>query len=355
MKKIPANSHGSANGSASGSKVTSVDVARIAGVSQSTVSRTLADGGSKVTAATRARVLAAAAELGYTPNAIARSLITRQTNIVGIVATNLGSPFQPYVVEKFLGALQQMGRQALVFTAPPDQEVDDILPLILQYRVDGLIITSATLSSARLEAHARERTPIILFNRSMPGEHITTVCCDNVQGGRMVADRLVDAGHRRFACIVGSLNWSTARDRVRGFVERLAERGASPPLRVQALYSYTAGHEAAGVLLERDDPPDALFCGSDIVALGALDYARARGIRVPDDLSVIGFDDIPMASWAAYALTTIRQPVDEMIAATLEMLAERIADPTMPTATRVFPVTHVERGSVRPVQLGAGA
>jgi len=146
------------------------------------------------------------------------------------VATNLASPFQPYVVEKFLGALQRTGRQALVFTTPPDQEMDDILPLVLQYQVDGLIITSATLSSARLDAYAREGTPIILFNRSMPGEDITTVCCDNVQGARMAADRLVDAGHHHFACIVGNLNWSTARDRERGFMERLAERGAPPPL-----------------------------------------------------------------------------------------------------------------------------
>jgi len=348
VKKRSGARHLTANADTSGRTVTSVDVARIAGVSQSTVSRTLADGGSNVADATRARVLAAAAELGYTPNAIARSLITRQTNIVGIVATNLASPFQPYVIEKFLGALQRTGRQALVFTTPPDQEVDDILPLILQYRVDGLIVTSATLASTHLDAYAREGTPIILFNRSMPGHHITTVCCDNVQGGRMVADRLVDAGHRRFACIVGSLNWSTARDRERGFVERLAERGAPPPLRVQALYSYSAGHEAAGALLERDDPPDALFCGSDIVALGVLDYARASGIRVPDDLSVIGFDDIPMARWAAYALTTIRQPVDEMIATTLDLLAERIANPAVPVVTRVFPVMHVERDSARP-------
>lgn len=339
-----------ANGREAGRKATSVDVARLAGVSQSTVSRTLADGGSVVAPATREKVVTAARALGYTPNAIARSLITRQTNIVGIVATNLASPFQPYVVEKFLGALQRTGRQALVFTTPPDQEMDDILPLVLQYQVDGLIITSATLSSARLDAYAREDTPIILFNRSMPGEHITTVCCDNVQGARMAADRLVDAGHHRFACIVGNLNWSTARDRERGFMERLAERGAPPPLRIQAPYTYTAGYDAAATLLERDDPPDALFCGSDIAALGALDYARERGLRVPDDLSVIGFDDMPMASWAAYALTTIRQPVDEMIAATLDLLAERIANPATPAATCVFPVTHVERGSARPVR-----
>ncbi len=340
-------------GPAPARKITSVDVARLAGVHQSTVSRAFSDDGS-VAPETRDRVLAAARRLGYTPNAIARSLITNQSNIVGVVMAGISSPFQPYVLEKFLQALQERGRQALVFSAPPGQEIDDILPAVLQYRVDGLIITSATLSSARLEDCARAGTPVILFNRNVPGGGASAVCCDNVEGGRLVANLLLDAGHRRLAYIAGSANSSTNRDREKGFTDRLYERGIVGTLREQGRYSYESGYEAARRLLERDDPPDAIFCASDIIALGALDLARERGVRVPDDLSIVGFDDIPMARWSAYALTTIRQPVDAMIAATLALLQERRAAPDAPPVTKLFPGALVERGSARRASGEAG-
>lgn len=329
-------------------RATSVDVARLAGVAQSTVSRTFSDDPS-ITAATRAKVMAAARTLAYTPNALARSLITKQTNIVGIVMTNITSPFQPYVLEKFIRELQAIGRQALVFTAAPDAEVDDVLPLALQYQVDALIITSATLSSARVAACVHEGTPIILFNRSVPGAPVNTVGCDNIAGGRLVADRLLAAGHRRFAYIAGSINSSTNRDRERGFSDqlRLHLHDVRLLIREQAAYTYDAGCKAMARLLNRDDPPDAIFCGSDIIALGALDFARAQGIRVPDDLSIMGFDDIPMASWSSYALTTIRQPVDAMIAATLEILCDHRVTPDMEPVTRLFPGALIERASVR--------
>lgn len=327
-------------------KVTSVDVARLAGVHQSTVSRAFSDDRS-VAPETREKVLAAARRLGYTPNAIARSLITSQSNIVGVVMAGIASPFQPYVLEKIIQALQEGGRQALVFSAPPGQEIDDILPAVLQYRVDGLIITSATLSSARLVECARAGTPVILFNRNMPGGGASAVCCDNVEGGRLVANFLLDAGHRRLAFVAGSANSSTNRDREKGFTDRLFERGVVDFPREQGRYTYEAGCEAADLLLDRPDPPDAVFCASDIIALGLIDRARERGVRVPEDLAVVGFDDIPMARWSPYALTTIRQPVDRMIAATLALLQERRDDPAMAPITRLFPGELVERQSAR--------
>jgi DNA-binding LacI/PurR family transcriptional regulator len=327
-------------------KITSVDVAKLVGVSQSTVSRTFSNDKS-VSPRTREKVLEAARKLGYTPNAIARSLITQQTNIIGIVMSNITSPFQPYVLEKFVQELQKLGRQALVFSTGPNQEVEDLLPSVLQYQVDGLIITSATLTSAGMAEVAQQRRPVVLFNRHMAGKTISVVCCDNVEGGRTVANLLLDTGHKKFAYIAGNTNSSTNRDREKGFSDRLWERALIKPEKAQANYTYESGYAAAERLLCRDNPPDAIFCGSDIIALGALDRARELRIKIPDDLAIVGFDDIPMASWSGYSLTTIRQPVDFMIASTLALLIEHIEEPESQPEIKLFPGQLVQRGSTR--------
>ncbi|MFN8484313.1 MAG: LacI family DNA-binding transcriptional regulator [Anaerolineae bacterium] len=327
-------------------RATSVDVARGAGVNQSTVSRTFSDDQS-ISSETRARVLEVARKLGYKPNAIARSLITQQTNMVGIVMAGITSPFQPYVLEKFIEKLQGMGRQALVFSAGPDQEVDDILPSVFEYRVDALIITSATLSSPRIEECAHYGIPVILFNRYLPGENVSAVCCDNSEGGRLIADLLLDAGHQRIAYVAGNPYASTNRDREKGFTDRLVERGVTQWLREQAQFNYESGAEAGRRLLQRDDPPDAVFCASDVIALGLIDQARDLGVKIPDHLSVVGFDDIPMAGWSAYSLTTIRQPVNRMIDTTLEMVVERIREPETPPVIKMLPGRLVVRNSAR--------
>lgn len=327
-------------------KATSVDVARRAGVSQATVSRVF-NAGAVVSEATRAKVMAAARQLGYVPNAIARSLITQQTNIVGLLMAHISSPFQPYIQEAFIQQLQERGRQVLVFSAGPDQEVDDLLPLVLQYRVAGLICTSIPLSSSVVAACRRHGIPVVLFNRYVPGQPVSAVCCDNVEGGRLVANLFLDAGHQQIACISGDPNSSTSRDRTKGFTDRLRERGTVSLAHEQGPYTYEAGYEAARRLLARSQRPDAVFCVSDVLALGAIDASRACGLRVPEDISVVGFDDIPMASWRSYALTTIREPVAAMVDTTIAMLLERLAAPETEAAIRLFPGTLVARQSAR--------
>jgi DNA-binding LacI/PurR family transcriptional regulator len=311
----------------SGKRVTSVDVARLANVSQSAVSRTFSPNGA-VSAQTRERVLAAARQLGYTPNALARSLITRRTNIVGVVMADMTNPFYPTVLEELARQLAASGRQLLLLTTPPDREIDDLLPLLLQYQVDAVVIASATISSAMAGVLAGRGTPVVLFNRHVPGAAVSAVLCDNVEGGRLVANLLLDAGHRRLAYIAGKPDTSTNIDREKGFGDRLSERGATPLLREQGAYSYQAGYDAATRLLTRPDRPTAIFCANDIIALGALDAARsACGLRVPEDVSVIGFDDIPAAAWPSYQLTTIRQPVEQMVAIAIDLLGRSLDRP----------------------------
>lgn len=327
-------------------KVTSLDVARLAGVNQSTVSRALSHDG-KVSTGTRARVRAAAQQLGYTPNAIARSLITQKTHIIGIVTADVTIPFQPYVLEKFLQKLQARGRQGLVFSAAPDQQADDLLPTALQYQVDALVVTSATLSSQALLERARGGTRIVLFNRYIEGGTISSITADNRAAGRTVADFFLDTGHQRLAFIAGAPNSSTNRDREQGFMTQLWGRGAARPHQeVAGEYTYDAGRAAARRALAGDAPPDAIFCASDILAIGAIDAAKGLGLGVPEDVSIVGVDDIPMASWAAYDLTTIRLPVDEMVDATIDLLLDE-GSGAPETVNTLFPGALVVRGSTR--------
>lgn len=334
-------------------RVTSVDVARHAGVSQATVSRVFSNS-DKVSPETREKVMAAARKLGYKPNVIARSLITQRTNIIGFVMADITSPFYPYVLEKFSQRLQDEGRQVLLFNAAPGQSVDDLLPMALQYQVDALIITSATLSSEMAVECVRMGTPVILFNRYVVGAQASAVCCDNVQGGRLAADLFLDAGHRRPAYIAGRPDTSTNTDREKGFTDRLRERGVTRWLREQGYYTYQSGFDAARRLLQREDAPDAIFCANDIMALGAMDAARHElGIGIPDALSVLGFDDIPAADWPSYDLTTIRQPVNRMIDATLDLLEERLAEPEAEPVLELVAGSLIRRSSVRlPREIG---
>ena len=302
-------------------QVTSIDVAKFAGVSQPTVSRAF-DPNSPVSPETRARVLTAAKQLGYQPNVIARSLKSRSTNIIGIVLANItNSLFYPNVLEQLTYQLQERGKQTLLFNLRPDQPVDDILPRVLGYQVDGLIIASTTPSHEIVNKCVSNGTPVVLFNRYMPGSRAHTISCDSETATRHIANVLLDAGHKRLAYIAGIENTETNRQREKGFTEQLQARGYKGLLREQGDYTYESGRTAARRLLQRDEPPDAIFCAADIMALGAMDVARYElGIHIPEALSIIGFDDIPVAGWPAYNLTTIRQPITDMVNTVIELL-----------------------------------
>ena len=339
-KRTKSSSNGT-NGS-----VTSIDVAQLAGVSQSTVSRVFS-ANKRVADATTAKVVRAAETLGYQPNTIARSLTTRRTDMIGIVMAEITSPFYPYVLEKFTQRLHSSGKRVLLFSTSPDNDVDETLQDVLRYQVDGLIIASATLSSEMVNECVQHGTPLMLFNRYVHGTQASAVSCDNVAGGQLVADMLLDAGHKRPAYIAGRHNTSTNRDRERGFMERLRERGIADVLREPGQYTYESGYAAAKRLLDRAECPDAIFCANDITALGALDAARELRVNVPDDLSIIGFDDIPAASWIAYNLTTVRQPINTMIDLSIQLLLERIASPDTDPVITFVPGKWVQRGSAR--------
>jgi len=326
-----------------------VEVARLAGVSQSAVSRAFTPGAS-ISAATRAKVMAAAEAVGYMPNAIARSMITRRTNIIGVVLGNLENPFYLQALRSLSQRLQELGRQILLFTVPPGGQVDELLPMVLQYQVDGVIIGAATLSSEMALECERRGTPVVLFNRTIPGVPVHSVTSDNYGGARLVASLLVRAGHASFGYIAGNRDTSTSLDRERGFHEGLAANGIDPAtgvVRMDGRYSYEGARQAVLALLSGGWRPDAIFGANDLMALGALDAAREAGLAVPDDLSVIGFDDTPQSAWTGYALTTLRQPIEEMVAATIDLILRLQEQPTTRRTVVEVPVYFVERRSAR--------
>lgn len=307
------------------SRATSFDVAALAGVSQSAVSRAFSPG-SSITADKRARIVEAARKLNYVPNSIASSLTTKQTNIVAVFVGDMANPFYVQVLQTFSQRLQEQGRQVLTFTVDHEMDIDALMMRVLQYQVDGVVITSTKLST-RMTGMSHDRgIPVVLFNRYIPGGDASCVRCDNVAGGRVVADAFLSAGAGSFAMITGDPHATTSQDRVRGFVERLMDHGVRRQAISQAVgfATYEGGATAAAALFAdraKRGLPDALFCINDIMAMGAMDYLRIRlGVRIPDDLMVAGFDDIPDARRLAYRLTTVRQPIESMVDETLAML-----------------------------------
>lgn len=328
-------------------RVSSVEVAELAGVSQAAVSRVFTPGAS-VSAEMRARVLAAARELGYRPNVIARSLIQQSSRIIGLVMIRFWNPFYAHLLQEFTNRLQTRGYWVLLLNVANDTPLEKAIPMALQYQVDGLIVTSATLSSGLAEECARVGTPVVLFNRYSLESSVNAVCCDNVAGGRLVADALLGAGHTRLAYIAGEAGSSTNRDREQGFTERLAARGVSLYARESGDYSYDSGYQAALRLLSLAPRPDALFCANDLMAMAALDAVRWHaGLRVPEDVSVVGFDDIAPAAWPKYDLTTIHQPVDRMVDAAIDVLLQAIHQPQPERVVRFMAPTLTVRSSAR--------
>jgi DNA-binding LacI/PurR family transcriptional regulator len=327
-------------------RASSVDVARLAGVSQSAVSRAFTSGAS-ISEKKKRIILDAAAELNYRPNVIARSLVQNSTKIIGLVMARFSSPFYTAVLGAFTRRIHENGFSTLLLNIDNDQEVQEVLSTALQYQVDGLIITSANLSSVMVDSCMHSKTPIVLFNRYSENNNLNAVYCDGYDGGQMVADLLLPH-HKRFACIKGDVRSSTSRDRANGFVSRLKEQGIEKCMCENAEFSYESGFEAAQKLLGRPDPPDAIFCVSDLMALGAIDAAKAVfNLKIPEDLSIVGFDDIPMASWHSYGLTTAAQPGSKMVESAVDLLFESIRSPSQDTVTLKMKTELVVRSSSR--------
>ena len=309
------------------SNVTSIDVARLANVSQSAVSRTFTPGAS-VSEATREKVMEAARKLGYRPNAHARSLTTKRSRIIGLVLSYLGNLFHPVALERLSKRLQADGYHVLLFLSD-NPNSDEVVNEILQYHVDGIILAATTLSSSIAQRCADAAIPVVLFNRVMAkgsAGAVSSVRSDNIAGGRAVARHLADSGHQRIAFIAGNEESSTNLERERGFREGLADRGLRIWARAVGNYDLVQARQATLELFAgKGERPDAVFVASDHMAFAVMDTLRHElGLRVPEDMSVVGFDNVPQAEWHSYRLTTVEQPLGPMIEATVDLLQRHL-------------------------------
>ncbi len=329
-------------------RVSSLDVARRAGVSRSAVSRVFTPGAS-ASAETAAKVRRAAEELGYRPNALARAVITGRSRIIGLIVAYLDNQFYPVALERLSNALQERGYHILIFTAGNrDEDISGILQELIEFQVDGIITASVGMTNDLTRRCAAAGIPVVMFNRGQPGSGLSSVTSANRAGGAKLAEFLVAGGHARIAHVAGWQGSSTGVDRKTGFVDRLAALGREPLDVIDGMYDREITMAATRDLMARPAPPDAIFAGSDHTAFAVMDVLRGElGLDVPGDVSVVGYDDVPIAAWPGYDLTTIRQPVGRMVEATVETLLAQIEAPDRPAQALEIAGDLILRGSAR--------
>ncbi len=324
----------------------SKEVASLAKVSQATVSRVFS-GQTNIREQTRLKVMEAAERLGYRPNAIARGLTLNRSNLIAIVSINVVNPHYNAMINKVADRIQKLAREPLYFVCSEEKNLDEIISQVLQYRVDGIIVLSATVSSQMAAECEKTQIPVVVFNKYTVNNNIMTVCSDNVRAGWMAANYLYEKGCRKYAFIGSDTFLGTSKDRLRGFKDALYEKGIEK-CEVQMIpYTYEAGGQAIREILSKERKTDAVFCAGDMLALGAMDTIRYEyGLKIPEDIAILGFDNIDAASWPPYSLTTFEQQIDGMLDTTFNYLSKKLNGETVSEGIELFECKIVERNSV---------
>ena len=324
------------------------DVARESGVNISTVSRAL-NNSYGVHPRTVQRVMAAAKRLNYRPNRVARGLVTGRSHSLGLIVSDIRNPFFAEIARGAEDAARAAGCDLVLCNSDLDAEKQmGYVRSLLSKRVDGILMNSVSALSRKHQAElAACGVPIVLLNRSAPSRLFSTVCADNERGGALAARYLLERGHRKIAHLTGPRRHGNLSDRARGFVRALkSARPAVEPVILRGNYNYTGGAELTHQLLDQHPDITAIFAANDIMAFGVVRAAMERGLRIPEDVSLIGFDNIEFASILHPPLTTIHQPKYEIGYAAVEILL-RLAQSKSKAAPehRILGVELIERQS----------
>jgi len=334
------------------SRPTIKDVAARAGVSRQTVSRVINNKG-EVSDETRARVLATIEELGYRPNAAARSIVVGRTCTLGCISPSLTDFTFANIIDSAQAEARRLGYFMLAGSARTENEVEPLLEEMLHRQVDGLLV---------LNPHADRRfehflpliekgMAVVYLNNTPRGESVSSVHCDDRDGGYQATHYLLDLGHTAIATILGPSNEECTFDRLEGHRQTLVGAGLTyvPELTEQGDWSATSGYQAAQRLLATGQTFTAIFAQNDQMAVGAIRALREASLQVPGDVSVIGFDDIPLASYFDPPLTTLRQPMQESGQRAAHLLVETIQNPGRTPELIAIPARLVERASCAPL------
>ena len=336
-------------------RVTSLQVAQKAGVSQSAVSRVFTPGAS-ASAKTIEKVQKASAELGYRPNSLARAMVSGKSRIIGLVVAYLNNQFYPEALEKLSKKLQERGYHVLVFMASNSSDnIETVIEEILDYQVDGIIAASVALSPELSNKCREAGVPLVLFNRAHESPNMSAVTSDNYAGGEKVAKYLISAGYEKIAYLAGWEGASTQRDREAGFLDTLNASGIELFSRGFGNFEMAQSKKATHEMFKKtaDHRPDVVFVANDHMALAVMDTLRYElGLKIPEDVAVVGYDDVPAAEWPSYDLTTVRQCSGQMVNITIDILLEEIE--TEGSQPRIVKIDGplIIRGSSRKIKDG---
>lgn len=329
---------------------TLLDVASSAGVSTSTVSRYLS-GQLRLTDTTERRIQQAIEELGYIPNASARRLAGGRTGIIGLVLPGMANPFFASFADSVAeAALGQDLSVLLCATRDSKQNEERYTDLLAARAVDGLIYLGMYRTNKRLTRTIAEGLPVVVVDETIDGAaEASSITVDNFSGAYQATQHLITNGHREIAYVGGPSELMTERERRRGYTAAMGAAGLAmdPEQMLSGPYSESFGASVLPHLLTRTPRPTALFCASDYTALGVLSTVDMYGLRVPDDLAIVGFDDAPITQYTRPRLTTVRQPVAALAHGAVELLNERIMDPDRPVRRVTLPVELIIRDSSR--------
>jgi DNA-binding LacI/PurR family transcriptional regulator len=300
------------------------DVARLAGVSTATVSRAL-NGTGQIAPSTRAAIEAAVEQLGYRPNTIARSLVTKSTQTIAFLLPDITNPFYAALVSGIQGYALSHGHTMLLCTTEGDAEREEqYLSLLRAKQVDGALVDGLLLPPDRIARFVEDGFPIVCLDRDIDSNSIPLVQVDNRLGGRIATQHLIDLGHDRIAHVTGARTLRISEDRLAGYRDALAAISVTPDPQLIAEGGFTeeGGYAATRTLLESGHEFTAVFAANDLSALGVLSALAANGRRVPDDVSVVGFDDVRLSAFTTPPLTTVRQPAAEIGQRATELLID---------------------------------
>lgn len=327
-------------------RVTSYDVARRAGVSQSAVSRCFTQGAS-IAPETRQRVMEAAQALGYKPNRLAQGLSTSRSSLVAVLISEVVNLYFPEMLADLTRALEMRGLRLLLFVREDPRDGLALVEEALSHAVDG-VISALALTPEMLEPAKAAGVPVVMLNRDGRAADVSSVISDHAGGAALIADKLVDAGCQRIAMVAGPADSPTGRWRGQAFLAQLSAHGLAPVATVEGNYTYESGRDAGRELLNPPNQVDGVFCANDAMAMGFLDVARfERGLTVPDDICIIGFDDLMASCWPSYALTTVRQRADLLTERVASLIAERINAPKRPAAHESIACEMISRSTCR--------
>ena len=331
------------------------DVAKIARVSTATVSRVI-NSPAKVSARTRDRVHRAMKACRYNYNALARGFVTKKSDTIGLIVPAITNPIFAESTRGVQDFTNDNGYQVILGNSYYQYENEVKLVKVLRERqVEGLLITTTDLKGKILQGLLDDGFPFVLLYSTVRKGPMSSVGVDNFLGGYRATEHLIKLNHQRIAMLAGGFHFSDrSYHRWHGYKRCLSDHQISynPELVLQTRYSLVSGSEGARSLLSRDDPPTAIFCSNDYLAIGAMEGANELGLRVPEDLSIVGFDDMEIASFIKPGLSTIRQPAYEMGKLGVEILLNRIKDPCSSPVQKILETSLVVRGSTARAPLG---